>query len=133
MYKRIDPLRQLQHWACCTCTTRPSATLLMCALGHDTLIDVYSPTPFDAPTPIQHNCKSLVIGTDALASIVVTSHPTTHTHGLVRLQISVPTVALVTLVANGQATHAMSMESLLHCGEPAKIFPLPLYTNPVGF
>ena len=118
---------------CCTGKTCPGAVLLMCALGHGTSRDVYSLAPFGAPTPVQHNYKLLVTGTNAPASTVVTSHPTTHTYGLVRPQTAIPTFALVALVANGQPTHAVSTESFLHHGKPAQNFPPPPYTHPVAF
>ena len=105
----------------------------MCALGHDTSTDMYSPAPFGAPTPVQHNRNLLVTGINAPTSTAVTSHPTTRAYSPVRLQATVPTFVLIALVANGQPTCAVSTESLLHRGEPAQIFPLPPYTLPVAF
>ena len=51
--RRLQPCRCV----CCTGETCLGIALLMCALGHDTSTDVYSPAPFGAPTPVQHNCN----------------------------------------------------------------------------
>ena len=44
---RLQPCRCV----CCSHETCLGAAFFMCALGHDTSTDVYSPAPFGAPTP----------------------------------------------------------------------------------